>query len=89
MGIENGFSHNNGIAKRHHNLLTKIHECNVEKSFLKCCIISFVNSGKSPENIFEHAMLVEEKKSLLSYQVKTASAYRKKKSAALVDCRCN
>jgi hypothetical protein len=27
---ENGSSHNNGIAKRHHNLLTRIHECNVE-----------------------------------------------------------
>jgi hypothetical protein len=59
--FENGSSHNNGMAKRHHNLLIKMHECNVEKSFLKYCIISSVNSGKSPENIFEHVMFVKER----------------------------
>ena len=54
--IERGSSHNIGIIKRHHSLLTKIHECNVGKSCRKYCIISFINSGKSPESIFEHAI---------------------------------
>ena len=54
LGIEKGSSHSNGIAKRHHNLLTKIHECNVEKSFLKYSIISYINSSESPKNTFEY-----------------------------------
>jgi hypothetical protein len=59
---ENGSSHNNGIAKRHHNLLTRIHECNVEKSFRKYCIISLAISGKSPDNIFVHAIYKRKEK---------------------------
>lgn len=59
MGFVNGLSHNNGIVERHHCLLTKIHECNVKKSFRKYFIILFINSGgKSPDNVFGHVMSI-------------------------------
>ena len=61
MMTEKGSSQSTGVATRQKNLLTKTHECRDFRSFRKCRMMTFVTSGKSPENTFEHDMVRKEK----------------------------